>query len=242
MADYALQYNGVLLQSACPKAQVTDITVQPIPIEFTKTERVASNGSLLVRRRLRERTVTINIELPLDANVGMMTANARRVRNWAEAATESPLILPDYDGKYLISVLTSISNFSLTEWYKPLQLVFTAFSEPCFLSAVESTGKVGNAITVAGDEYAEITIEHKITQTLTNPTWTLAAGYVIALVGTFSSGIIKIDCQKGYVSKDGESLMAQLQPSSRFYRFPKGNHVITGPSGGTITWRERWHD
>ena len=66
MADYAIQYDGVLLQSACPKAQVVDIVVQPIPIERTSKARATGNGSLLVRSRLLPRTVAISVEFPLD--------------------------------------------------------------------------------------------------------------------------------------------------------------------------------
>lgn len=242
MADYAIQYDGVQLQSACPKAQVVDIVVQPIPIERTSKARATGNGSLLVRSRLLPRTVAISVEFPLDPSIGAYAANARRLRNWAERETECGLILPDYDGKCLNCVLTNESQYSIGQWYKPVTLTFTAFNDPCFISLEETVASVGSAFTVSGDEPALVTIEHKITQTLTNPVWTLETGYIIALTGTYSSGTIIIDCEKGYVSRDGNSLMTSLLASSRFYRFPRGVHMITGPSGGKIRWKERWHD
>ncbi len=242
MADYGIMYNNVPLQTAVPKAQVTDIIIQPIPIEWKEVARIARHGSWLVRNRMTKRTVIVKVELPLDPSVAAMTTNVRKLRMWAEASEERPLVLPDFPGKYLSCVLTGISNYSITEWYKPVELTFTAFDDPFFVSSVESTGTVGTTFSICGDVPAEPVIEHQISQTLTNPSWKLATGFTISLVGTFTSGTIRIDTQNGYVSRNGESIMRYLSPSSRFYRFPKGNHVITGPSGGKITWRERWHD
>lgn len=242
MADYALKYNNVLLQEAVPDAQVVNVTVQPIPIVFTMLDRVADDGSLPVRRRLDKRTIQVEVELPLSPTVASYATNARKLRVWAEQQQESPLVLPDYPGKYLNSVLSAMDNFSINEWYKPLKLTFTAFNDPYFNSEEESTGAVGSAIVISGDAPATPTITHEITQALTNPQWTLAPGYVIQLAGTYTSGTITIDTKRGYVSKDGVSLMPNLNPASRFYRFPKGGYVITGPAGGTIAWRERWRD
>lgn len=242
MADYAVNYNGTLLQQAVPGAQVTDIVVQPIPILFTKLDRVADDGNLPVRRRLNERTVQIDVELPLNPKIAQFTENVRKLRAWAESDVELPLILPDYPGKYLNSVLTAIDNISINEWFKPVKMTFTAFNEPFFQSEEESTGTVGAAFIVSGDIPARPKITHTITSPLTNPQWTLAPGYVISLSGTYTSGTIVIDTQHGYVSKDGESLMPYLNPASRFYKFKKGGYVIGGPSGGTISWRERWRD
>ena len=242
MADYGILYNDVSLQAAVPLAQVTDIIVQPIPIAWTEIERVANNGSLLARKKLAKRNVWVEVELPLDPSVAAMAANARNLRVWAESDHECPLTLPDYPGKYLNSVLTQMDNFSLRDWWKPIKLTFTAFYEPHFVSALETHGQVGTAFTVQGDVPACLNITHQITNALTNPIWTLATGYIVALTGTFASGTITIDTEHGYVSKDGESLMPYLSPASRFFRFPKGNHLITGPAGGTTTWRERWRD
>lgn len=242
MSDYALKYNNMLLQEAVPGAQVVNVTVQPIPIAFTMLDRVADDGSLPVRRRLDKRQIQVEIELPFSPAVADYATNARKVRVWAESSQESPLVLPDYPGKYLNSVLTAIDNFSLNEWYKPLKLTFTAFNDPYFNSDAESTGAVGSAIVIQGDAPATPTITHQITAALTNPQWTLVPGYVIQLSGTYTSGTIVIDTKKGYVSKDDVSIMPSLSPASRFYRFPKGGYVITGPAGGQIAWRERWCD
>lgn len=243
MADYGIKYNGVLLQAAVPGAQVIDAEVQPIPIKFTKIDRAAADGNLPVRRRLDQRNITVRVELPLDPAVGAFTANNRLLRLWAESEIEAPIELPDYPGKYLNCVLTGLPKpISLAGWYNPVELVFTAFREPWFWSSTESSGNVQGAFAVQGDFPAWTVIKHRITSNLVNPQWTLAQGYVISLNGTFSSGEIQIDNQRGYVSLNGNSIMDKLNPVSRFYKFPKGAHVIQGPSGGTITWRERWCD
>lgn len=242
MADYGILYNNVPLQTAVPKAQVTDIVIQPIPIEWKEVARIARHGSRLVRNRNTKRNVTIKVELPLVPNVAALTTNVRKLRTWAEANEELPLILPDFPGKYLSCVLTGISSYSISDWYKPVELTFTAFNDPFFVSFSESTGSVGTTFAVRGDEPVEPIIEHQIAETLTNPAWKLADGFTLALAGTFTSGMIRIDTGNGYVSRNGESIMQYLTPSSRFCQFPKGNHLITGPSGGTITWRERWRD
>lgn len=241
MADYAVSYNGVLLQTAIPGAQVIDIAVQPIPIIFTKLDRAAGDGSLLVRRKLPERTVKIIVELPLNGAQGQFAAYVRLLRNWADFGEELPLVLPDYSGKYLNCALTNINDISLKSWHNPVELTFTAYDEPCFLSSTESTAPVGLRFDVAGDLPVRPVITHVITTTLQNPQWALNPANVIRLYGTFESGTITIDMKKGYVSNGNNSLMQYLTTNSRFFELKTGTNVIIG-SGGTIKWRERWID
>lgn len=242
MADYGVSYNGVLLQTAIPGAQVIDVAVQPIPIMFTKLDRAAVDGSLLVRRKLLERTVKISVELPLNPALGQFAGYARLLRNWADYGVELPLTLPDYPGKYLNCALTNINDISLKSWHNPVELTFTAYDEPCFLSSTESTASVNASFTVAGDLPVRPVITHVITTALQNPSWSLNQANAISLIGTFESGTITIDMKKGYVRNGSNSLMQYLTGSSRFFELKKGANTITGPSGGTVKWRERWVD
>lgn len=242
VADYAVQYNGDLLTEAVPNAQVTSIVVQPIPIEYTKLDSANRNGSLLVRRKLASRRITITVELPLEPGVGEYASNARLLRKWAEAPTDRPLILPDYPGKYLSCVLTSMTPITIEQWYKPIELEFTAFSDPYFQDQEISVGSVNSKILIDGDVAVDPVIQHTIIATLTDPVWELAAGYKIILSGTFTAGTITIDTQHGYVSMNDSSLMTALDPSSRFCSLEPGVHTIKGPDGGRITWTERWVD
>lgn len=242
MSDYAISYNGELLQHAVPGAQVTRVVVQPIPIIVSKLNRIAGDGAYRVRQRRGERTITVFVEQKVKAGEAEFTAFARALRLWAESEIEAPLRLPDYPDKYLNCALTQIQNYDLNEWYKPIQLVFTASDDPHFCSDQLSSGRVGTAFTVVGDAPANMVISHTVRSTLTNPQWTLASGYIVALNGTYTSGVIEIDTKRGYVTRNGNSLMGDLLPISRFYSYPRGTHIITGPSGGVISWRERWRD
>ncbi|MEG2621405.1 MAG: phage tail family protein [Clostridia bacterium] len=242
MSDYVLSYNGVALQNAVPGARVLDVVVQPLPISVSKLERLMMDGSNFVRKRVMQRTITIELELPLNDAVGAYAENARKLRSWAEASEEKELEVPDYPSKKIASILTGISDISINEWYKPVKLTFTAFSEPRFVSLTESEGAVGTQFTVAGDAEVRPKITHVVSSRLSAPEWTLDSSHSIRLTGTYSSGTIVIDLEKGYVSRNGSSIMTELNQNSRFIGYLKGNHTITGPSGGAIAWRERWND
>lgn len=242
MADYNVIFDGISMQEAVPGAQVLDVTVQPAPIEITKTDKRCGDGAYMVRKRMKPRWVKITVELPMNARTGAYAEAVRRLTVWAESEQEKPLQLGDYPFKELCCMLSSVSNVSLGSWYKPIELVFTAYQEPFFVDQFDQRAAVGEIVSVMGDRPVSPAITHIITKPLTNPVWVLSEVCHISLIGQYDSGIIEIDVQKGLVTLDGISIMHSLDLSSRFDMLPPGRHVTVGPEGGTITWRERWRN
>jgi phage-related protein len=99
---------------------------------------------------------------------------------------------------------------------------------------------VGTQFTVAGVAPLSLKITHVVSSTLTQPQWTIVNGDYIKLTGTYSSGTIVIDMEHFTVTRNGTPIAADIALTSRFQETPTGSHIVTGPAGGLVEWRERW--
>jgi phage-related protein len=232
-----VSFDGIGIGSAVQGAQVINIEIGAAGIETRTLDKVFRAGNYFRSRRNTTRPVTVTVELPLDRDT--YADNVRRVIEWASSSEPKALMLEVYPGMELYAVLTDVSSFTQKNWWEPVTLTFTA-NDPYFQDIALTHENVGTQFTVAGDAPVSLKITHVVSSTLTQPQWTIDNGDYIKLTGTYSSGTIVIDMEHFTVTRNGTPIAADIALTSRFQETPTGSHIVTGPAGGLVEWRERW--
>ena len=228
-------FNGHELSASVPDSHVIDISVGSVSIEHNAQARVINAGSIFISKRDTTRTVTIQVELPLDRESALNNYNL--LRAWAESNQPAPLYLPNCDKGYLQCILSAMGTMPVKSWYEPIELTFTAY-DPYFYGETK-TAECGSTFTIGGDALVDFTISMQNETALTDPAWTIDGVQKISFTGSIGAGLLLIDSSKGLATLAGQSVMTQLNYETRFTPLSTGNHTITG-SGGTISWIERW--
>lgn len=235
-------FGGRMITDFIPRANILDIRIGAPGIETTTVPRGYKSGSDFVHRRHTTRTIEIEVELPLDRET--YPENVQLLRAWADADEPTEMILSAYRDRKIDVTCTNINDFSQKEWWMPVILTFEAW-DPYFVSRAARTAGIGSSFTIGGDAPPIMTISHELGTTgrLATPKWTLDGAKHIALSGTYTAGEVKIDCETGTLTHNSNNIASDLTLSSRMMPFAEikpGEHTITGPSGGVITWYERW--
>ncbi|MBR3741042.1 MAG: phage tail family protein [Clostridia bacterium] len=224
---------------AVPRSNVLAVRIGAPKIETTAITPGISSGLMFSRNRHSSRTIEIEIELPLERET--YPENMRKARAWAISSEPQKLVLSAYKGRYIYATCTGLNEFDQKEWWEPVVVTFECW-DPYFVSANPSSAAVGASFTIEGDKAPDAQIIYNLAsgESLVNPQWTFDGGKYIKLNTTVTGGEIKIDLKTQCVSRNDVSLMQYLVLGSRFPELEPGTHIITGPSGGTISWHERW--
>lgn len=237
-----ISLGGVLVTDYVPRANILDIRIGAAGIQNTTLQRGYKAGSDFIRRRHTTRIIEVEIELPLDRQT--YPENVHLIRAWADKAEPQEMILSAYRDRKIMVSCTNLNEFSQKEWWLPVILRFEAW-EPYFVSRSARTAKVGELFTVNGDVEPVVCLTHDLgsSTALSNPKWVLDGGKHVALNRTFSGGKIDINFDNGAVIYNDQSVLEDMTLTSRmspFANITPGQHVISGPTGGVITWYERW--
>lgn len=235
-------FDGRMITDFIPRANILDIRIGAPGIETTAVVRGYSAGSDFVHRRHTTRIIEIEVELPLDRDT--YPENVQLLRAWADTDEPAEMILSAYRDRKINVTCTNTNSFSQKEWWMPVILTFEAW-DPYFISRAVRSADVGSTFTINGDAPPLMTISHNLgtASKLTAPKWTLDGAKYIALAGTYTAGEVKVDCTNGTFTHNSNNIASDLTLSSRLMPFAEikpGEHTISGPSGGTVTWYERW--
>ena len=232
-------FDGHAITDYAPYANILDIRVGAAQIETRSVQPGSSPGSLFVSRKYRSRLIEIDVELPLDK--ASYAENAHQIRLWAHTTEPKETILTSYPTRFIMGICTNINEISLRDYWKPITLQFTCL-DPYFYSRQARSEAVNTPFTIEGDDMARLYITYDLgaSQSLTSPSWIVDSGDHITLNKTVTGGVFTIDMERQNIERTGESLISDMTLSSRFPDFMPGNHLITGPSGGSVTWYERW--
>lgn len=230
-------YNDIDLEERAP-VKIEDIVVSPIQLNPVARQRSLDWGSEFIRMYGAQRTITITFAL-LERRETRRETYMYRIRNWARTTNnkEYPLILPEFDDRYLVCACTQLPEHSYRKWWEnKLRIVFTCFDNPFWTANELKEVKCGTVFTVGGNVAPLMTIERK-GSALKNQTYATSS-YAM----TFSQipkGTLTIDLNRQTADVGGTSIMKYYSPTSKWI-IPKSgsNQKITG--NGTIKYRERW--
>ena len=242
VSDFLVSLGGRLITDLVPRANILDIRIGAAGIETTVVPRGYRSGSDYVSRRHTTRTIEIEVELPLDRDT--YPENVHLLRSWAETDQPAEMILAAYRDRKINVTCVNANTFSQKEWWMPVVLVFEAW-DPYFVSRAPRSADVGSPFTIGGDAPPIMTISHTLgnSGSLSTPRWTLDDAKHIALTGNYTAGQVTIDCENGSLTHNSNNIASDLTLSSRLMPFAEikpGEHTISGPTGGVITWYERW--
>ena len=228
-------FNGYELTGQVPEAHVIDITIGAIASEHVSQSRATRAGSIFISKRDALRSITLQVELPLDKENAAINYNL--LRAWAESDQPAPLYLPSRTNGYINVILSSISDLNIKTWYEPIALQFVAY-DPYFYG-VQQRESIGKRFKVAGDVAADFTIIRNGSTAIVDPVWRIDGMQSIGLTGSVGAGTLRVETKRSVVTLNGDSIMPQLNYSSRFTPLSPGYHTISGPDG-TVSWIERW--
>lgn len=240
--DCPVMLGGYFVTDYVPRANILDIRIGAAGIQNTALARGQKAGSDFFGRRHTTRTIEIEIELPLDRNT--YPGNVQLIRAWADSPQPREMILSAYRDRKIMVSCTNANQFSQKEWWLPVVLKFEAW-DPYFISLSPRTANIGEEFYIAGDAEPMLYISHDIENdaSITNPKWTLDHDKHVGLNREFSGGKLTINFDNGSIDYNGESVMNSLTITSRISPFAKispGRHIIDGPTGGIVSWYERW--
>lgn len=236
--SYNVSFGGQSISECVPLASILDVKIGAPAIDTSAVVHGTDSGSYFVRTRHKTRIIDIDIELPLDKSA--YPANVRAIRSWATSEEPKRLILDSYSDRYIMASCINLSDFSPKEYWQPVTVRFECW-EPYFIGTEPVTAQTGQQFTIAGDTSPLITISYDLASaTLENPQWVFDEDKTIELTGTFTGGTLEINLNRQNITLGGLSIIGSLTLASRFPRLLPGTHTVTGPSGGTVTWHERW--
>lgn len=229
-------YCNRVLSEHIPDVHVIDITVGSIEVINTARDLITSSGAMYISKRDGIRPIIIAIELPF--NQAEALNNYNLLRAWAESDMPGPLLLPNQSKGYINCKLSSITDISVSSWYQPILLTFTAY-DPYYYGNQQTADVGDEGFTVQGDVPIPFKITYEITSAVTSPAWHIDGTHIIKLSGDVGVGELVIDAKKALITLNGDSIMPQLSAESRFVQLTPGDHTITG-DGGIVSWNEGW--
>lgn len=234
-----IMFGGYAITDIVPYANILDVRIGSPAIETSTITPGISAGSLFARNRHKTRVIEVDIELPLDKE--SYPENVRAIRAWASSREPMQLVLSAYKGRYIMASCTNLNEFSVKTWWKPVTVKFECW-QAYFVSSQPSAAQIGQNLKIYGDAEPLAVISYALggSGRLVNPQWTFDQETFIKLSGTFTGGTFEIDINRQSVYHNGQSVMNKLTLDSRFPSILPGDHILTGPSGGIITWHERW--
>lgn len=234
-----VMFGGSPITNYVPYANILDVRIGSPAIETSTITPGVSAGALFARNRHKTRIIEIEVEVPLDKET--YPENVRAIRAWATSREPMPLVLSAYQGRYIMASCTNLNEFSVKTYWKPVIIKFECW-EAYFVSSQPSTAQIGQNLQIHGDAepLAVITYSLGSSGRLVNPQWVFDDSHMLKLNGTFTGGTLEIDINRQSIYHNGQSVMASLTLASRFPTILPGDYRFTGPSGGLITWYERW--
>lgn len=232
-----IYFDGVSLESVAP-AKVDDIHVSPIPLSPVTRQRAIHFGADYVRMGGGARTVSITFAL-LEMNRDTRRKQLDAITNWAQIGEKKWLQLPNYDGRHLEAVCTSLPEPSLRMWWESkLRLVFTCFDDPFWIANDEKSAACGSAFYVAGNAHDGplMRIERSLSSAASNQSY--GNGDETMTFTSIPAGNMVIDLNRQTAAVNGVSFMQNYTFGSRFITPKNGTQTITGT--GTVKYRERW--
>lgn len=228
-------FDGRELARHVPGIHVIDISIGSISREHNSQARTQRAGSMFASKRDSTRSITIQVELPLNKEEAALNYNL--LQAWADSDQPAPLYLPNRVNSYINVVISDITELNIKTWYEPISLEFVAY-DPYFFG-VQCQESVGQRFRVAGDVETDFIIKSNNELAITDPKWLIDGKQFIGFTGSIGAGLLMIDTKRSIATLNGDSIMPKLNYDSRFYPLSPGYHTISGPSG-TVTWTERW--
>lgn len=190
--------------------------------------------------KLGSRSVTIRMVISGDTAAARIAA-LDALNGWCHADAPKPLFLPGRDDRYLLAECDDYAAADPGEPGEEFDVSFVCHC-PDYIAAVEQSAQ--GLIPVGGTVSTPVRLEQTLSDTLTDPVWTIdGATHTIRLMGEVDAGQLIIDSEKGAVTLDGVDISDQATLDSDLHFFlPPGNHVVTAPTGVTadVYWRNRW--
>lgn len=232
-------FDGIPIGLVVPYANVLDIRIGAPKIETTTIVPGISSGLLFSRNRFSSRVIEVEIELPLDKE--SFPENVRAIRAWAASSEPKRLIISAYKDKYIMAICTNLNDISLKQYWKPIVVKFECM-EAYFVSISPFSAQIGSPFSIQGDAEPDVLISYSLGTAgkLNSPQWQFDSDRILKLNTTVTGGNVLIDLKRQSIYRGDISLMQYVTLSSRFPALKPGQHTITGPAGGTITWHERW--
>lgn len=228
-------YNGISMTDIAP-VMVEDIRVSPIRYNPVTRQRAVRFGAEFVRMGGGTRTVTISFAV-LERNAALRQGWLLALSEWAHTDAEHVLMLPTDPDRHLECVCTSKPEPSTRAWYEnKLKLVFTCFNNPYWTGNGENGAACGAQFNVRGDAPPLMRIISTRQAAATNQSY--SDGTDTITFSTIPAGDMVIDLNTQTATVNGQSIMGNYLPTSRFIVPKKGVQTITGD--GTIRYRERW--
>lgn len=230
-----IEFDGVDINSVAP-VKIEDIQLSSPTLEPTINGRAIRAGSDFVRMREGTRTVQITFAL-LEENKETRMQQINLLKAWAKRDKEYILRVDAVPGKHLVAVCTGFPEPSLRQWWESsLNITFTCYDDPFWISDTEKTASCGTEFTVLGDAPPLMRIEHTFSASASNVSY--SNGSQSMSFSTIPAGDLVIDLNNQTAVVGNSSVMANYAFTSRFLLPKVGVQTITGT--GTIKYRERW--
>ena len=232
-----IYFDSVALESVAP-VKVDDIHVSPVPLSPVTRQRAIRFGADYVRMGGGARTVNITFAL-LEINRDTRRKQLDAITNWAQVGQKKWLQLPNYEGRHLEAVCTSLPEPSLRMWWESkLRLVFTCFDDPFWIANDEKSAACGSAFFVGGNAHDGplMRIERTLSAAASNQAY--SDGNDTMTFSSIPAGNMVIDLNRQTAAVGGVSFMQYYTFGSHFIQPKNGTQTITGT--GTVKFRERW--
>lgn len=230
-----LMFQSVSLEDVAP-VRISNVIVSAPTINTYTEKKTSANGYYFAGRDYGDRIVTVYFyfhQLRPSQKAGYMSS----IYEWAHSDAPERLEIQHYAGMYLLATCTGLPEISATDHNDIMSIEFTAH-DPAFYCNEISSSACGIPFTVRGSLPAYGYILNTNASPVTDPEWTLDAGYSIALDGSVSAGEIRVETSPIYVTLDGTQIMDQVTLASRSLELTPGVHTITGT--GTVYWQEKY--
>ena len=228
-------FDGIDIQSVAG-VLIEDIRVSPIENNPTTRARAIAPGSVFVRNRYGNRTVSVTFAF-LSDDLNQRQAALMAVSAWAKSDKEYKLELPGHPDHYLMAVCTNKPEPSMRQWWEAkLRLVFTCIENPFWNDRIEKSVACGTSFRVLGDAEPLMRIERSLSGAASNQSYGLNGNTIT--FSTIPAGNMVIDLNKQTAVVGLSSIMQYYNVNSRFLIPKTGVQTVTGT--GTVKWRERW--
>lgn len=229
-------FNGINIQNVA-HVRIEDIRVSGISFSAVARANAIAPGSVFVRNRGAQRTVSVTFAL-LEQDIGRRQSALSAINHWAKSDKEYELEVAGHPNQYLMAVCTSKPEPSLRQWWESkLRITFTCITDPYWIDKVPSSIPCGSPFSVLGDAEPIMQIERTLVEDVSDQSYVLDNDATMTF-STIPEGDMIIDLNHQTAEVDGVSIMQYYSPASTFLPPCLGSHTITG--NGTIKFRQRW--
>lgn len=230
-----ITFDGVNINTVAP-VKIDDIQLSAPSLEPTVNGRAIRAGADFVRMRDGTRTVQVTFAL-LEEDKETRMAQINALKAWAKRDNEYILRFDSVPGLHLVAVCTAFPEPSLRQWWESsLNITFTCFDDPYWISDTEKTAACGTEFNVLGDAPPLMRIERTLSASASDQSY--SNGTQTMTFSAIPAGDMVIDLNNQTATVDNATIMANYSFESHFLIPKTGTQTITGT--GTIKYFERW--